>query len=131
MPRNEAWSHAPAGMAQFGNVGNGPDRRYASVGGTDHAARGSIFGRSFLRCASWRISRTLDAFLLDIRSSGSLHPDHPLLRIPVGNHSGFFPEADLWISGYGRGDRLYRVREHERVGAPYVHSWNELLCKQL
>src|SRR5258707_1180315 len=45
--------------------------------------------------------------------------------------SGFFTQTDLRISGDGCRNRVYCVRQHERVGAPHVYDRDELLRQQL
>ena len=88
-------------------------------------------GGHFFDTQAGRLRRAVDALLLDIWTSGSVHPYYSLLCFHVGNHSGVFTETDFRISGHGRGHGLHRLREHERVGAPHVHRRNELVREQL
>ena len=46
---------------------------------------------------------TLDALLLDLRTSGSLRPGYSRLRVHVGNHPGVLPETHFRLSGDGCG----------------------------
>src|SRR5438093_455931 len=73
----------------------------------------------------------LDALLLDIRTSRGVHPDYPLFCFYVGNRPGIFPKTDFRIPGHGRSHGLYRLREHECVGAPHFYNRDELLRQQL
>ena len=84
---------------------NGSDCDYAVLGCADHAADRSLSGRPFLRYPGRRLRRPLDALLLDLRTSGSLRPDHSGFRFHVGNHSGIFTQTDFRISGHGRAPR--------------------------
>ena len=88
-------------------------------------------GGHFFDAAGGRSTRTVDALLLDLWTSGGVHPDHSLLRVHVGNHPGVFPQANLRISGDGGSDGLHRVYQHERMGAPHVHCRNEFVRQQL
>ena len=81
---------------------------------------------AFLRHTGRRLRHSLDAFLLDFRSSRGLYPDHSRFRLRFGNHSGIFAQSHLRLSGDGRRDRRHRIREHERLGAPHVHGRNDL-----
>ena len=46
--------------------------------------------------------------------------------VPVFSRKPIFGYP-VMVGGHG----LYRLREHERVGAPHVHDWDELLRQQL
>ncbi len=131
VPGHEAEPYAVACLAEPGNVRHGAHRHHAVVSGADHVARGSVSGGPLLRYAGGRVSPTLDAFLLDLRASGGVRPDYSLLCVYVGNYSGILPEADFRLPGHGWGHGLYRLREHECVGAPHVHHWDELVRQQL
>src|SRR5580698_5468919 len=50
------------------------------------------------RYLSGRIGSPLDAFLLDLWASGSLHSDHSLFCLHVGNHSCLFAQTDFRVS---------------------------------
>ncbi len=92
------------------------------------------------------IDRYLGGHFFDTQAGGSAtiwmhffwifgHPEVYILIIPcfaisVRNCSGIFAKTDLRLSGHGRGDDLYRVREYKRVGPPHVHDRNELLREQ-
>ncbi len=52
---------------------------------------------------------SLDAFLLDLRPSRSLHPRDSVFRFRFGNYPGLLPQTHLWLSGDGGGDHLHRV----------------------
>src|SRR5438876_813859 len=73
----------------------------------------------------------LGGFLLESRTPGGVHPDYSLLCFYVGHRPGSFPETDFRIPGHGGGHGLYRLREHECVGAPPVYNRDELLRQQL
>ena len=93
MPGHEAQPHAAAGMAEPGDGRNGSDRDHAAIRGANHAARRSLSGRSFLRHAGRRLGSALDALLLDLRTSGSLHPDHSLLLRSSRKSFRYFPAS--------------------------------------
>ena len=90
MPRNDPRPHATAGVAEPGDVRNGSDRGDSAIRGADHAAGRPLSRRPLLRHAGRRIGHPLDAFLLDLRTSRSLHPDSALLRVHLGNRAGLF-----------------------------------------
>ena len=131
MPRDAPQPHAPAGVAHLGDVRNGSHRDYAAIGGADHVARGPVSGGALLRYAGGWVCHALDALLLDIRTSRGVHPDYPLFCFYVGNRPGIFPKTDFRIPGHGRSHGLYRLREHECVGAPHFYNRDELLRQQL
>src|SRR5262249_45528561 len=131
MPRDAPEPHAPAAVARPGDVRRGSLCSDAAVSRADHAACGSLSGGSLLRYASGRIGHTLDALLLDIRTSRGVHPGYSRLCFYVGDRSGIFPKTDFRIPNHGRRHDLYRLREHERVGAPHVHRRDEFLRQQL
>jgi len=73
-------------------------RDFASIGGSNHVARGSLSWRSFFRYAGRRFSHFVDALLLDIWASRGLCPDHSLLCVCFRNYSGVFRASDFRIS---------------------------------
>ena len=131
MSRHEAEPYAPVCVAHFGNVRPGSDFHQPALRGADYATGRSLFGRPFLRYSGGGLRDSMDAFLLDFRASGSVHPGHPRLCVCLRNHSGIFAQAYFWLSGHGRSHRVHRLREHQRVGSPYVHHRNDLLLQQL
>src|SRR5689334_23301270 len=95
---NAPGPHAPAGLAEPGDVRHGSDCSDASVRGAVDAASGSLSWRPLLRYAGRRLRHTLDAFLLDLRTSGSLRPGYSGIRVYVGDYPGVFPETNLRVS---------------------------------
>src|SRR6185436_4641134 len=60
MPGNAVGPHAPAGLAQSGDVRDGPDCGDAAIRGAVDAARRSLSRRPLLRYTSRRLRYTLD-----------------------------------------------------------------------
>ena len=94
-------------------------------GRADHAAARSLPGRALLRHAGRRLGRTLDALLLDLRPSGSLHSGDPGLRVRLRNHPGILAQGDLRLSDHGGRHAGHRVHQHERLGPSHVHRGHE------
>ena len=78
-------------VAQPGHGSHDPACYISTVGGTDHVAGRSIFRRTFLRCAGWRLGGAMDALLLDFWTPGSLHPDHSMLLLSCRKSSRCSP----------------------------------------
>jgi len=71
--------------------------------------------------------------LLDLRTPGGLHPNHPRLRLHLGDRAGLFAQADLRLPDHGRSDSHDRRHQRERLGASHVlgrHDFGgqHLLC---
>src|SRR6185369_3364421 len=80
----------------------------------------SLPWRSFLRYAIRRLGRTLATLLLDLRSSGGLHPDHSWLRVHVGDRSSLLAQTHFRLPNHGRRDDDDRDYQFRCVGTPYV-----------
>src|SRR5580700_11058268 len=131
MPGDDARSYAVICLAQSGDVRDSSDCAHPAFRGANHAARRSVSGGPFLRHTGGWLRSDLDALLLDLRTSRSVRLDYSFLRLHVRNHSGVFPKTDFWIPRHGWSNSLYRLPEHERMGAPHIHNRDELLCQQL
>src|SRR5580704_18031292 len=117
--------NAAARLAQSCDGGASDSRGEPAIRRPDHASDRSLSGWTFLRRAGGRFSRALDAFLLDLRPSGSICPGVAGLRVCVRNHPRVFAEGNLWLSRDGGGNHLDRLHWHERLGPPYVHYRHE------
>src|SRR5262245_47417557 len=111
-------------MAQPGDVLHAPDRGDSAIRCATHAAGRPVPGRPLLRHAGGRVSDALDALLLDLRTPRGLRADSADICFRLRNRSRLFTEADVRIPGHGRRHSGYRLLEHERVGASYVHCWD-------
>src|SRR6266545_7264383 len=106
-------------------LGNDPARDAALIGSADHVALGSFPGRSFLRYPGRRLGGALATLLLAVRTSRSLHPDYSSLRLHFGDHSGFFAQADLRLSGDGCRNNVNRSYQRWSLGPPHVQYWHD------
>ena len=81
--------------------------------------------RPFLRYASRRLGRHLDALLLDLRTPRGLCTRASCLRVRVRDHSRLFTQGDLRLPSDGAGDRGHRIHRNERLGPSHVHRRHE------
>src|SRR5262249_38564461 len=124
-------AHATLRLALDRHLLHDPAGAAAVVGVADHASAGPLSRLALLRHAGRRLRGVVATFLLGLRPPGSLHPDHSGLRLSLGDHTGFFPQAHLRILDYGRGDGDDRIHQRERLGAPYVHHRHDFRGQHL
>src|SRR6185369_9877460 len=86
----------------------------------------SLPWRSFLRYAIRRLGCTLATLLLDLRSSGGLHPDHSWLRVHVGDRSSLLAQTHFWLPNHGGRDNDDRDYQFRCVGTPHVRRGSDV-----
>ena len=77
-------------MAEPGDGRPGDSRREPAFRRADHADGRPLPGRAFLRYPGRRLGGDLDAFLLDLRPSGSLHPGASRVRVSCPKSFRYF-----------------------------------------
>ncbi len=80
------------------------------------------FGTTFFDPSGGGDPLVVPAFVLVLRSSGSLHPDPARLRHHQPNHLDLFAQADLRLSRHGLCHGGDRNRRLGGLGAPHVHG---------